>query len=101
MNKERWQAFIESWPQITVEGETCAAVLEELGRKLHAQIRNGESAPPASTADPLSQPELTRLEEQAQALGHKLYGVFANDPGALAVFDEIERRRDQHTIGAP
>lgn len=91
---QHWQAFIEAWPQIAAEGETCEAVLEEIGRKLHAEILNGEN-----TAAPLSPQELTALEIQAQAMGHKLYGVFAADPGALAVFDEIERLRDQHTIG--
>lgn len=43
-------------------------------------------------------PELAELEAQVQAQGHKFYGIFADDPGALEVFDEIERLRDQETI---
>ncbi len=29
----------------------------------------------------------------------KYYGAFVNDPGALELFDEIERERDQRVIG--
>lgn len=42
--------------------------------------------------------ELAELEAQVQAQGHKFYGIFADDPGALEVFDEIEWLRDQETI---
>ena len=44
----------------------------------------------------LSQQEVIELEAQVQAQGHKFYGIFADDPGALEIFDEIERLRDQH-----
>jgi hypothetical protein len=42
--------------------------------------------------------ELAELEAQVQAQGHKFYGIFADDPDALEVFDEIERLRDQETL---
>ncbi len=38
--------------------------------------------------------------ERLRAQGYQHFGIFANDPGALEVFDEIERERDQNTIGA-
>lgn len=41
----------------------------------------------------------SELDWQLQAKGWKYYGIFADDPGAMEVFDEIERQRDQHTIG--
>ena len=43
--------------------------------------------------------ELAEIEEQVEAMGHKYYGIFADDPGAMEVLDEVERLRDQHTIG--
>ena len=90
-----WRAFVETLPQVTAEGESCEAVLEEIGRKLQTTLSNGKSAALAlSTADDLLPHELAALEEQVQVQGHKFYGVFADDPGALEVFDEIERLRD-------
>jgi hypothetical protein len=38
--------------------------------------------------------------ERLRAQGYRHFGIFADDPGALEVFDEIERERDQNTIGA-
>jgi hypothetical protein len=49
-----------------------------------------------SGGEPAQEP--AELEAQVQAQGHKLYGIFADDPGALDVFDEIERLRDQEII---
>jgi len=49
-------------------------------------------------AESLPTQELAELEAQVQAQGHKFYGIFADDPGALEVFDEIERLRDQETL---
>jgi len=99
---ERWQAFVEAFPQITAEGETCEAVLREIGEKLRLSLANGESTPaaaPGSGQEELSPQKLAELEAQAQARGHKYYGIFADDPGAMEVFDEIERQREEHTIG--
>ncbi len=39
-----WRAFVETLPQVTAEGESCEAVLEEIGRKLRATLSNGKSA---------------------------------------------------------
>ena len=72
-------------------------VLEEIGRQLGLTLDNDESSVAAS-AQNLSPQELAELEAQVQAQGHKFYGVFADDPGALDVFDEIERLRDQQPL---
>lgn len=45
-------------------------------------------------------PEKQALVAQLRAQGYQHFGVFADDPEALEVFDEIERERNQHTIGA-
>lgn len=101
---EIWKAFVETVPEITAEGPTCEAVLEEIGQKLRSSLSNGENAAvpvatPRSGEEKMSPRELAELEAQVEAMGHEYYGIFANDPGAMEVFDEIERLRDQHTIG--
>jgi hypothetical protein len=101
---EIWKAFVEALPEITAEGATCEAVLEEIGHKLQSSLANGENAAapvamPRSGEEEMSPRELAALEAQVEAMGHEYYGVFANDPGAMEVFDEIERLRDRHTIG--
>lgn len=84
---KHWQAFVEALPEVSAEGERCDVVLEELGRKLQLTLAHGTEAP-----------ELSALEAQVQAQGHKFYGIFADDPGSLDVFDDIERQRDEHTL---
>lgn len=97
---EIWEAFVEALPEITAEGPTCEAVLEEIGQKLQSSLTNGESAAASQSAtEEMTPKELAELEAQVEAMGHKYYGIFADDPGAMEVFDEIERLRDQHTLG--
>jgi hypothetical protein len=96
---EIWEAFVEALPEITAEGPTCEAALKEIGQKLQSNLANGESAAaPQSVKEEMTAKELTELEAQIEAMGHKYYGIFADDPGALEVFDEIERLRNQHTV---
>ncbi len=54
-----------------------------------SKVQNGSTMP---------QHDLAELEARVLAQGHKFYGIFADDPGALEVFDEIERLRDQETL---
>src|SRR5262245_20292334 len=97
---EVWKAFVETLPQITAEGATCEAALKEIGQKLQSGLANGDiGAAPQSVEEELKPQELAEFEAQVEAMGHKYYGVFADDPGAMEVFEEIERLRDQHTIG--
>jgi hypothetical protein len=97
---EIWEASVEALPEITAEGSTCEAALKEIGQKLQSSLTNGESAAaPKSAEKEMTTQELAELEAQVEAMGHKYYGIFADDPGAMEVFDEIERLRDQHTIG--
>jgi hypothetical protein len=51
-----------------------------------------------SAEEEMTPQELAELEAQVEAMGHKYYGIFADDPGGMEVFDEIERLRDQHTF---
>jgi hypothetical protein len=96
---EIWEASVEALPEITAEGPTCEAALKEIGQKLQSSLANGESVATQPAEEELTPQELAELEAQVEAMGHKYYGIFADDPGAMEVFDEIERLRDQHTIG--
>jgi len=97
---EIWEASVEALPEITAEGPTCEAALKEIGQKLQSSLTNGEiAAAPKSAEEELTPQELAELEAQVEAMGHKYYGIFADDPGAMEVFDEIEQLRNQHTIG--
>jgi len=97
---EIWEAFVEALPETTAEGPSCEAALKEIGQKLQSGLANGEiGAAPQSVEEELKPQELAEFEAQVEAMGHKYYGVFADDPGAMEVFEEIERLRDQHTIG--
>lgn len=78
-------------------------LFDELERQPN-QYTSGESAAESATAPPsgeenLSPQELAEIEERVKAMGYKHYGIFADDPGALEIFDEIERQRDQLTLG--
>lgn len=44
---------------------------------------------------PLDEELAAKLREK----GYEYFGAFADDPGALELFDEIERERDRHLIG--
>lgn len=91
---------MEALPQIMVEAETCVAVLEEVGRKLQETIAADENGKAVIRREIAAVPplQLAELEAQVQAQGHKFYGIFANDPGALELFDEIEKQREQHPL---
>lgn len=49
---------------------------------------------PAEAAESVS---LNGSDELA-ALGYRNYGIFADDPEALKLFDEIEEARNQHLV---
>ncbi|HEX4949174.1 MAG TPA: hypothetical protein VFZ34_21030, partial [Blastocatellia bacterium] len=68
--------------------------LEAESEIVNLPLRQAEIAP-SEPAPPLDE----ELAAQLRAKGYKNFGIFADDPGALEVFDEIERLRDQHTIG--
>jgi hypothetical protein len=87
-------------PHIAAEGASRAAVLEEIRRKLAGAMTNLEVVTVSLSSDETPRfPDETPAEKRLREKGYRHYGIFANDPGALEVFDEIERRRDQFTIG--
>ena len=100
----KWKAQVLAFSQFTAEGTSRDAVLDEIKEQLatleaeseigHVPVRQ-RPIPPSEPAPPLDE----ELDAQLRAKGYKHFGIFADDPGALEVFDEIERLRDQLTIG--
>lgn len=108
---ERWRAAVLSLPAVIAEGSSREDVLAEIKNRLAeidstieivtlpiaslsgAANRNGDYSQQNG-----SQTEMSLLE-QARAKGWVDYGLFADDPGALELFDEIERERDRHLVG--
>ena len=97
---ERWKAFVLSLPQITAESSSRESVLEEITNKLSEAVESSEIVTiPILSREASSESEDAELEARLREQGYHHYGRFADDPGAMDVFDEIERQRDQHTIG--
>jgi predicted RNase H-like HicB family nuclease len=99
--KLKWKAQVIAFPQFTAEGNSREAVLEEIKEQLETaegeivSIRVKSSREVILEAAP---PIDEELDAKLKAMGYKYYGIFADDPGALEIFDEIERQRDQRLI---
>lgn len=96
----RWKAYVVTIPAITAEGESREEVLEDIQRQLAEAVATSEFVKvPGPYPKKVVYGDGSELDLLLQRQGHRYYGIFADDPGALEVFDEIERLRDQHTIG--
>jgi predicted RNase H-like HicB family nuclease len=97
---ERWKAFVVTIPAITAEGESREEVLENIRQQLDEAVATSEIVKVSGPyPEAVVYGDGSELDLRLQALGWKHYGIFADDPGALELFDEIERQRDQNTIG--
>ncbi len=108
---EQWRAVALSLPAVVAEGTSREDVLAEIKSQLAdidsmseivtipvaslsgAANRNGDYSEQNGNRVEMS------LLERARANGWADYGLFADDPGALELFDEIERERDKHLVG--
>lgn len=96
----RWKAYVVTIPAITAEGESREEVLEDIQRQLAEAVATSEFVKvPGPYPEKVVYGDGSELDLLLQRQGHRHYGIFADDPGAMEVFDEIERLRDQHTIG--
>lgn len=87
-------------PHITAEGDSRAAVLQEIRQKLAGALAQTEVVTVSLSSNETPPfPDETPAEKRLREKGFRHYGIFANDPGAMEVFDEIERQRAQFTIG--
>ncbi len=100
----KWKAQAIAFPQFTAEGASREAVLDEIKEQLATLEAESEivSIPvqqrqetPLETAPPLDE----ELAAKLRSMGYEYFGAFADDPGALELFDEIERERDRRLIG--
>ncbi len=86
-------------PAISVEAESREAALEEIRRQLADAIATSEiTTVSGPVPEKVVEGDGSELDLQLSKMGYRHYGIFANDPGALELFDEIERQRDQQTI---
>lgn len=97
---ERWKAFVVTIPAITAEADSREAVLEEIKQQLAEAVATSEiTTVPGPIPDKVVEGDGSELDLRLSKMGYRHYGIFADDPGALELFDEIERQRDQQTIG--
>ena len=112
--KLKWKAQVIAFPQFTAEGNSREAVLEEIKDQLSTLEAESEIVnvpvqqlqPVTVEATSVHDEDIAKirgigkdLAAKLRALGYDHFGIFADDPGAMEVFDEIERLRDQHTVG--
>src|SRR5262245_25157394 len=96
---ERWKAFVVAIPAISAEAESREAVLEEIRRQLAEAIATSEiTTVTGPVPEEVVEGDGSELDLGLSKMVYRHYGIFANDPRALKLFDEIERQRDQQTI---
>jgi predicted RNase H-like HicB family nuclease len=99
---ELWRGYVLSLPYLTAEGNSREQVLQEIKRKLSEIAVSSEivTLPVSSIAEEITNGvDESKLAAQLRDKGYRHFGIFANDPDALDVFDEIENERNQLTIG--
>jgi hypothetical protein len=96
---ERWKAFVVTIPAISAEADSREAVLEEIRRQLAEAIATSEiTTVPGPVPEKIVEGDGSELDLRLSKMGYRHYGIFADDPGAMELFDEIERQRDQQAI---
>jgi len=96
----RWRAYVITIPAIVAEGESREEVLENIRQQLAEAMATAEVVKvPGPRPESVVYGDGSELDQRLRAMGWKHYGIFADDPGALELFDEIERQRDQNTLG--
>ncbi len=88
---ELWRAVVLQMPHLKTEGQSREQVLSAIKNLLTQSVRHAEIVTlsltnGSETADPIA------------AQGYRHYGIFADDPEALKLFDEIEEERNKHLI---
>ena len=102
--KLKWKAQVTAFPQITAEDNSRESVLEKIQEQLAKLEVESEVVSilvrkrQETIYDP-APPIDQELAAKLRAMGYEHFGIFADDPGALELFDDIERLRDQRLIG--
>ena len=87
-----WRATVLSLPELKSEACSRGEALEQIQQRLSDFLRESEIVTVS-----VPQTALNGASEM-EALGYRHFGVFANDPEALRLFDEIEEARNQHLV---
>ncbi|MGH9847776.1 MAG: hypothetical protein ACREEM_54510 [Blastocatellia bacterium] len=88
---EVWRAVVLQMPHLVAEGESREQALAVIKKMLTQSVRRAEVV----TFSLLDQEE---AEDPLAANGYRHYGIFADDPEALKLFDEIEEERNKHIV---
>ena len=102
--KLKWKAQVIAFPQFTAERNSRKAVLEEIKDQLSRLEAESEIVTVSvqklrDYSSEIHPPISDELAAKLRSMGYEHFGIFADDPGALELFDEIERDRDKRTIG--
>ena len=88
---EVWRAVVLQMPHLVAEGENREEVLAVIKEMLTQSVRRAEVVT-------LSLSDQEEAEDPLVANGYRHYGIFADDPEALKLFDEIEEERNKHIV---
>ena len=86
-----WRAVVFEMPHLVAEAESREEVLASIQRILNRSVRHAEVVT-------MSVPEHIEVGGPLAASGYRHYGIFAGEPEALKLFDEIEEERNKHFI---
>lgn len=89
-----WRATVLGFPNLTAEACSREQALDQIKADLDDFLRHSEIV----TVTVPSSPAARTGDDQLAAMGWDDYGLFANDPEALKLFDEIEEERNKHLI---
>lgn len=90
-NHEVWRAVVLQMPHLVAEGESREQVLAVIQKMLTQSVRRAEVVT-------LSLSDQAEIEDPLIANGFRHYGIFADDPEALKLFDKIEEERNERFI---
>jgi len=93
---QRWWAMMLGFPFIVEEALSREQALAQVERRITTLINNAEIITLRAPEIPL---EMSESDDKLMAQGWDDHGLFKDDPGALELFDEIERERDRHLVG--
>ena len=89
-----WRATVLGFPDLVAEAYSREQALDRIKASLDELLRRSQII----TVTVPAAPAALNGDDELAALGYRHYGVFADDPAALKLFDEIKEERNQHLI---
>jgi hypothetical protein len=89
-SQKPWHAVVSQMPHLAVEGESRADVIAAIKNLLARSVRHAEVVTVSLSNG--------GQENDLSDKGYRHYGIFANDPEALKLFDEIEEERNKNLV---